>query len=338
MEKIANLLDDVTIINFKLIFRLSQRYISHVFAAAFLIVSIFCYLYFNQPVIFSASIPVKVVGKHSVSNDLMMLQQVDNASSISIGELSSMIYSFSFVKILSEEIISNSGFKKMNFGSIQKGKKVLGSTLIEGCQGNMNCTSEKLAGMISGLYVLSQGLTDDRYKLTVNSLDEATSLGLSKALATAIDKKRIQVRQYLVIKEIDSVKNLINQSREILEKQNGFILIEEEEKNIQVIADLREKLKILQVSISYEVANVSSLEAKLDENRKILKNSKFESGFKKSKTQASQVKIAELRSNLLAFSETPKEGRSRSDIIVLDKLRKEIAILEAEMPDEKNIR
>ena len=338
MEKIANLLDDVTIINFKLIFKLAQRYRIHLAAAALLFVAIFGYFYFNQPVIYSSEVSVKVIGKHSLSSDLSILQQVENTSSVNIGELSSMISSYSFVKMLAGQIVLDPNFSKMNFGPIAKGKKILGSSILNNCKGSMECAADVMTNYAGSFYAIEQGLTDDRYKIIVNSLDELTSLQISKALVKTIEKKRIQVRQYLVIKEINSVTTLMNESRGLLEKQNGSLIIEEEEKNIQKTLELKEKMKILQVSLTSEIANMSTLEAKLGENKRVLKKTTKLDGFNKTKSRMTQQKISELRSNIVAFSNLPEEKRSKADSIILDQLKNELKALEGKMPEEINVR
>ena len=338
MEKLNNLLDDVTIVNFKLLLNLAKRYSTHVLMSILLFLCLFSYFFFNQPVIYSSSLPVKVIGKHSLSSDQSVLQQVENVSSVSIGELSSMINSYSFMKLLATLIVEEPDFKKMNFGSIAKGNKVTGQDILNNCKSKTDCTIDSLVGYIGSFYLLEQGLTDDRFKLTVNTLDEKTSLIVSKALAKAIEKKRIQVRQYLVIKEINSVTNLLTESRELLEKQEGFSLIEEEEKNAQTILELKEKMRMLQSSLSTEIANMSALEAKLGENRKVLKKMKKVDGFVKTKSRVTQQKISDLRANIVTFSNIPEEKRTASDNIVLAQLKSELKMLEEKMPEESRVR
>jgi hypothetical protein len=335
LEKISNLLDDVTIVNFKLIFKLTKRYFPHLYGAFFLFLVLFTYFYFNQPVIFSSKVPVKVMGRHALSRDLSDLQEIESTSTVNIGELNSMISSYTFAKSMSSQIVSQANFKNLNFGSILTGDKVLGKDILQKCKMDLTCASDKLTNYIGSLYTIEQGLTEDRFKLVINSLDEATSLYVAGALSKTIDKARIEVRQYMVVKEINSVTKLIDESRLGLQKENAFFLIEEVERNSQVIEELKEKMKILQSSLSNEIANLNSLEAKVGENQRVLKSKKNIDSYSKSKYKATQQKISDLRSNILSFSNVAEASRSPADSTILEQLKAEIVKLEKILPEEE---
>lgn len=249
-----------------------------------------------------------------------------------------MITSYSFIKMLAAEIVKEPQFHKMNFSSIIARKKISGFEILSNCKASLECATDAITNYLGPLYSLEQGLTDDRYKLTVNTLDEMTSFQISKALVRVIEKKRIEVRQYLINKEISSVTKLIAESRDLLEKQDSFSLIEEEEKTSQKILELKERLKIYQSSLSVEVENMSSLEAKIVENRRVLNKSKQIGGFSKTKSRLMQQKIADLRSNIVAFSSIPEENRSKADSLILEQLKDELSSLEHRSPAEGSLK
>jgi hypothetical protein len=338
LEKISNLLDDVTIVNFKLLFKLVRRYSAHLYGTFFLFIILFAYFYFTQPVIFSSKVPVKVMARHSLSRDMSDFQQVESNNTVNIGELSSMTTSYSFVKSLATEIVKNPQFSQLNFGSITTGEKVKGNILVQKCNGNESCIIDRVTSHVGGLYSIEQGLTEDRFRMTINTLDEQTSLAVADALAKVIEQTRIQLRNYLVTQEINSVTKLMDEGRLGLQKENAFKLIEEQERNSQVIVELKERMKILQTALSAETSNYSSLEAKMNENKRVLSTKKPIDSFNKSKIRMIQQKIQELRANIISLSNIPESLRSISDKTILDQLKSELKVLEGKLPEEENIK
>lgn len=330
MKKLALLLDDVTIINFGLILKLAQRYTLHFLVAAAMFLFLFFKYYYTQPIIFSTTIPMKVLMKQPTrGEELLATVKNESVASVSISELSATFGSFAFNKTFAGFIIKEKDFKDMNFGSIATGINVRGSDVERNCGKKRDCVLETIGTFIGGLFTIEQGLTEDRFNLTVNALDKETAMKLANALTKAIDKNRIEVRRYSVAKEIESVNSLVSETRSYIHKSNGFQKIEDEDKNGFTIQDLKERMRILQATLSTEMANFSALEARLNENKKILNETMTTSeGLAKFQRRDAEKKILELKNNILAITNIKEEKRSDSDKTILSQLQAELNELE----------
>ena len=339
MEKFSVLLDETTIVNFKLLWKLMGRYRTHLTIAVISFLFTFIYFYFSQPVVFSTSVPIKVVAKHTVSNDMQSLIQVESTSNVTLNELTVSLSGYSFIKSYAEAIVKDPEFDRLNFGSIASGKKLMGITVRQSCNDQPSCMIDQLITPLSGSFLIEQGATENRFSLTVNALNDKTVHHLTDTLITTIEKSRIATRQYLVLKEIESVDNLIKESRSYLKDKNGIQELEENETSLIEITDLKEKLRNLLISINQESTNLTSLEAKLSENRKAIKEpGSKEEAFKKLNFKTLQYKIIDIRQNIASLSSIPEESRSQSDKLVLAKLIEELKELEVQIPHESTIK
>lgn len=331
MEKLSNLLDETTIISFRLLWKLIERYRSHLPFVGVLFISLFGYFYFSQPLIYSVSVPVKTVAKHTVSNDLSALLPVENTSSLNLSELSVALSSFGFIKSYAEEVINDSQFENLDFGAITNGRSITGSSVKKNCKNDKKCMIDLLANALSGTFSIEQGMTEDRYQVTVSALNEVTVINLARILVKSIDKSRIETRRYLVVKEMESVENLIKESRSMMSKMDGFNLLEENERNQLVISDLKEKLRSLQSSINGETSSISALEARVLENKKTLEKVAKVDKLERLQGVTLRKKIEDIRQNIASLSSVPEAMRSNSDKKILDDLNIELKKLEEKL-------
>lgn len=340
MKKLALLLDDITIINFGLILKLAQRYTLHLLVAVVVFISLYFKYYYTQPIIFSTNIPMKVMMKQSSrGEDMMAAVKNESQAAVTIGELSATFGSFAFNKTFAGFVIKDKDFENMNLGSIATGKGIKGSEIEKACNKKHDCMIESVGGLIGGLFSIEQGLTEDRFNLTVNSLEKDTVLRLAASLVKAIDKNRIEVRRYSVAKEIESVNSLITETRSYIHKAAGFQKIEDEEKKVFAIQDLKERMRILQTTLSNEMANSSAFEARLSENKKIL-NEKVSpaEGLVKVEIKEAEKKILEIKNNILAINNISEDKRSDSDKLILAQLQAELNQLESKHSTGESIR
>jgi len=328
LEKLSNLLDETTILNFRLVWKLVGRYRSHLTIAFLAFCGLFVYFYFSQPLIYSVSVPVKAAESHTFSNDMTSLQPMENLNTLSFSELSVSLSSFSFQKRFAQLMIQEKNFDHLNFGSIVNGRKKYGHQMRTQCKNNSECIVNELVGALSGVFVLEQGMTSNRYLITVTALTKETAFAFARVISKAVETERIEARQYLVIKEMNSVENLIKESRSLLHKMNGFDVLEENEKTNVQIADLKEKIRILQASMNTEMANVSALEARLAENKRHLERSRKENKLTKMQELSLQSKIDDLRLNIATLSSIPENNRSISDKSILAEMMGELKKLE----------
>lgn len=335
MDKFNQLLNETTIVDFRLLWKLSVRYRSHLVFAVILFCAIFSYNYYSQPIIYAVNVPIKAISNHTVSHDLSALLPVDNANNVNLSELKISLESYSFLNSYAELILKEPGFDKFNFGVISTNKNIYGYELKKRCNANKECLLGKLANQLKGSFFVEQGLTENRFVLTLNAIDQKTVLNLAKVLVKAIEINRIYVRQYLVLKEIESVGNLIAESRSIMTKMDGFKALEDQEKLQNNIADLKERIRMLQSSISMEVANVTALASRLAENKRSTHQSRAVSSRDDfEKIQKAQARLNDVKMNITTLLSIPESNRSSTDNYYIAQLKEEKTRLLKLLPAE----
>lgn len=334
MDKFNQLLNENTIVDFKLLWKLSTRYRSHLILAALFFMAIFSFNYYVQPVIFAVNVPLKAISNHTVANDLSTLLPVDNANTVNLSELKISMENYSFLKSYAELATKDTHFNKLNFGSVNSNDDIYGSELKKVCGKDKECLYDRLANVLKGSFNVEQGLTENRFILTVNAKEKQTVQRLTSILLKALELNRVHVRQYLVLKEIQSVGNLIAESRSIMQKMDGYKALEDQEKLNNNISDLKERIRMLQNSASLEMANVSTLESRLAENKRSTRKKVAESREEFERIQKAQARFVDIKQNISILSSMPEEKRSDSDRLIIAQLKEEQHRLSKIIPPE----
>jgi hypothetical protein len=320
MEKLNQLLNENTIVDFGFLWKLVLRYRSHLIAAVLFTSAIFSINYFQQPVIYAINVPIKAISNHTVSNDLSALLPVDNANAVTLNELKISMDSFSFLKDYASLVSQDLQFDNLNLGAITANKNLYAIDLKKACGKDKECLIERLASSLRGSFSIDQGLSDNRFILTVNALDKRTVKRLTVILLRALELNRVHVRQYLVLKEIQSVGSLIAESRSIMQKLDGYKTLEDQEKLQNNISDLKERIRMLQYSSNIEKANVTSLESRLTENKKSTKQ-KNTTTLDLEKNQKTLVRLANIKQDIFTLSNMPEGKRSATDSLIIAQLK-----------------
>jgi hypothetical protein len=333
MEKLNQLLNENTIVDFGFLWKLVLRYRSHLIAAVLFTSAIFSINYFQQPVIYAINVPIKAISNHTVSNDLSALLPVDNANAVTLNELKISMDSFSFLKDYASLVSQDLQFDNLNLGAITANKNLYAIDLKKACGKDKECLIERLASSLRGSFSIDQGLSDNRFILTVNALDKRTVKRLTVILLRALELNRVHVRQYLVLKEIQSVGSLIAESRSIMQKLDGYKTLEDQEKLQNNISDLKERIRMLQYSSNIEKANVTSLESRLTENKKSTKQ-KNTTTLDLEKNQKTLVRLANIKQDIFTLSNMPEGKRSATDSLIIAQLKEEQSELLKILPTE----
>lgn len=334
MDKFNQLLNENTIVDFKLLWKLALRYRSHLIIAFSFFCVAFSFNYYNQPVIYAINVPLKAMSNHTVANDLSALLPVDNANSVNLSELKISMENFSFLKSFAGLAIQDSQFSNLNFGSITTNKNIYGYELTKSCGKNNECLIDQLVILLRDAFYIDQGLTENRFVLTVNAKDKKTVQKLTAILIKALETNRVHVRQYLVLKEIQSVDKLINESRSIMQKMEGYKALEEQEKLQNNISDLKERIRMLQSSSSLEIANLSTLGSLLAENKRSTKAKRTMSREEFESIQKTQARFVEINQNIIILSNIPEDKRTSADNLIISQLRDEKTRLLKIIPPE----
>lgn len=329
MEKVSHLLNENTIINFRLLFKLGVRYRLHFIIAVALFFCIFSLNYYKQPVIYEIGVPLKIISPHSGGGaDLALttLIPIDN-NATTLSELKTLTENYSFLKTYAELVISDQEFDSMNFAVITSGKSILGRELNEMCVRSKDCLIERLVNYLKNSFQINSGTTENRFKLTVNTLNKRTVQRLAPILIKAIEANRIQARQYVVLKESQNVGKLIDESRSVMEKMESHKVLEEQERLQNDIIDLKEKIRMLQHSTSTESGNAASLESRLAESKKFTNAEDPNNTYVMEKMKKAHVRLAEVKQNIFMLSNISANLRSVADTAILNQLKEEQAKL-----------
>lgn len=331
MEKLTGLLNEATIVDMPMFCKIAVRYRLHLVLALIFFFFFFLYSFYSQPIIYAVNIPIKVATGHKVSTELSDLLPLDNANIVTLEELNITLSSSTFLKSYAEIATLDSNIDNLDFGNLQSRKSLPGSEIRKICNNDDLCIVNRLAPILRESFSIEMGPTSNRFKLTASAIESNTAHALAGFLVKAIELDRIKVRQYMVLKEIKSVASLIGESRSMMKTMGGFAALEEQEKLQNNIADLKERIRMLQYNSSVEVANETTLEAKVVEGNKAIKNdgtpeNEYEL-FLKHKSRLSDIKV-----NLNNLTHVPEDKRSASDKLIIAQLLEEQERLLAILP------
>lgn len=331
MEKLTGLLNEATIVDMRMFCKIANRYKLHLVFALVFFFSFFLYSFYSQPIIYAVNVPIKVATSHKVSTELSDLLPLDNANVVTLEELNITLSSNSFLKSFAEITTLDPEFANLDFGNLQSRKSLLGSDIRKACSNDNVCVINRLAPILRELFSIEMGLTSNRFKLTASAIESNTAHALAGFLIKAIELDRIKVRQYMVLKEIKSVGSLIDEGRSMMKKMGGYKALEEQEKLQNNMADLKERIRMLQYNSSVELANGTTLEAKVVEGNKAIKiegapEDQYEL-FLKHQSRLNEIKI-----NLNNLTHVPEEKRSESDKLIISQLLEEQGKLSKVLP------
>ena len=283
--------------------------------------------------------PVKVIDKPTISTDMSSLVLPTTGSTgISFVEVSAIVSSFSFLKSFAELIVKDPDFDHLNFGTMKNEKSLYGYEIKKSCGGIPGCVVEKLAFSLEGLFTIEKGLTENRFTLTVNVLDAKSIQKIIDVLIKVIELNRVQARQYSVAKEITNIEKLITESHLLIDKIDGFNILEEQGEFENNISDMKEKLRLLQYSISNEAGEVNTLEAQLEENKKSIYSDYAKGTVEYENMVKSKNKLFEIRQNIISLSSVSEEMRSFADKQILSELQNEQKQLAKKLPREGRVK
>lgn len=327
MKKIEALLDETTVINFTLLWKLGFRYKSHVICTAGLFLLNILFFYYSQPKIFTSNIPVKTIIKHNVSNDLSALVPVHEAEVINLGELSVSLSSHSFLRDYAELLYGDPSFSQMVLGAPSgKGMKV--AEILKKCNAEKECAILATIPYLRNSFVVEQGVSENRFNLSVHAFDLLTLQSSKKQLIVAIEKYRLESHQYQISKELSSVEKLIAENQNLLAVSNGIEFLENNEKNEIKIAEIKERMRALQVQINTSKTGLTENEARSHQNQKELSGAEKTDRLVASESLSINKRINDLRLNIAALSVISPGSLSEKDRDIIRKLNMELTFLE----------
>ncbi len=308
MAKLQRLLNESTIIDLKMIFRLCARYRSlSVLGVMFFIASV-VFLTLSRPVIYSASAPIKVFPRSLVGKDKQSFITTPNENLITLEELRLNVQNRTFLNKIAKGLISDSSFKLSSF---------LGA--------NKEQSTSNLASMLNESIYIENGLTEDRFNLIVTSSDKTIPHLLLKHLILAIENERVRIGQYALKKELSSVEDLLKESQALMSSRVGENPLEEQSVLSNKISTLKDEAKILQQSVSVESINISALSARLHENRKNVEPQTNQ--LDKPEAKEARVRIQELKGNILQLKAIANKNQSQDDKKIISQLESELGQL-----------
>lgn len=328
MKKIELLLDETTVINFRLLVKLAMRYRTHFQFSLLFFFSALTYFYFTQPKVYSTQIPVRTIVKHNVSSDLSSLIPVTDTESINQMELSLILSSHSFLRFYAEKLQSSPFFGKMVLGNPAMGKKTEALPLIKECREEKNCILDKLIPALQGSFAVEQGISESRFNLVLFSFDQQTLSLQKKIFVSAVDSYRIQGKQYQISKELTSVEDLIRENQNSLKNSNGLEILDKHEKNNSMIVEVKDRIRMLQVYINEARTSLTEMTARSSENRRMLAGAVQNDRLGVSEALSLGKKIRDLRQNIAALSVLAEDQLSEKDKGIIGKLKAELATLE----------
>ncbi|GEM_PF-411596 len=334
MKKIEALLDETTVINFTLLWKLGFRYKSHVTCTAVLFLLNILFFYYSQPKIYTSNIPVKTIIKHNVSNDLSALVPVHEAEVINLGELNVSLSSHSFLRNYAELLYGDPSFSQMVLGAPSgKGMKV--TEILKKCNAEKECAILATIPYLRNSFVIEQGVSENRFNLSVHAFDLLTLQSSKKQLIVAIEKYRLESHQYQISKELSSVEKLIAENQNLLAVSSGVEFLDSNEKNEIKITEIKERMRELQVQINTSKTGLTENEARSHQNQKALSGAEKTDRLVASESLSINKRINDLRLNIAALSVISSASLSEKDRDIIHKLNMELTFLESKRKEHR---
>lgn len=319
MAKLQRLLNESTIIDIKMVFRLCIRYKPMAILGIITFILSSAIFIFSRPLIYSISAPIKVIPKQSYGKDVTGLMPRSEDYLPTLEELKLDVHRRSFITRLAAAIISDNSFQVKSFLNNEKGFSFKNWM---NCKDVKSCKVSLLANVLDENIQVENGLTNDRFMLVVSSSDKTVPPLILKYLVEELERERISNGQYTLKKELLSVEGLLKESQSLTKLKLGENTLEEQSILINKISDLKEKIRLLQQNISNESVLLSSLSAKLKENKK---NLQYRSTtLDKPEAVAARIKFQEMKGNLLQLKSIPEHSLTNSDNLVIEQLEQQL--------------
>jgi hypothetical protein len=282
MHKLRSLLDETTILNFNFIFKLGRRYKWIVAVAPFFVALFAGYLYKTQNQIFSGDIAFRFIAENKNTGTTAISALVDEQESgVNTAEILGITESTNFLQGLASDIYDDPDRDKMNFNSIYATKKLSYAEFTETCN-SRPCHVKFIRKVVPSLFTMDEDkLIDNKYNVSVRTLDSFTTEKILRHVQKNILKYRLDTIKGQLQDQIRITSQLVKKEeikasklglKEIIQEKSIMIdsleaVIKKRELYAITLGEKKVELEQAKISLKYTKSTLGKKVSKDDKKR-----------------------------------------------------------------------
>ncbi|OUR96683.1 hypothetical protein A9Q84_10090 [Halobacteriovorax marinus] len=345
-EKIERLIDESTLLNIPLMFKLLFRYKFVVMATIVFCLSVCSYLYTRQVEIYWSSIRFSNMQEKSSSpmdaiSVALGTDAKDGGFNNSLAEeVRALRLSMDFTRNLVNKLMEKEYFDKMDFNPTnKKSDKFIVSELKNTCEGKEDCFIEAMVRLVPGFYSIEDPeRTGLNFVLEVGTADKRTTEILLDVVAKAISASRLDTIRMGYIEQTKSAEKLVAKERVSLKEKNYLGLVKKKELLKDEVTNLQYEIQIHNKLLMENQSQLTIAEAKVQKANSIIKLGVDNKGLNTDKKRNFlREKIDNLSKDINAL-ELIRISHSTREIDILNSLKKELRKSERKLKKLGNTR
>ena len=340
MKKINALLHDVTVINFKVIFKLLKRYRQATIIASALALIVIPYLYFSQLVIFQKQAHFEIQNKAaegSGSKGIFSEIMDVNPGYLKRPEVMAIVNSYEFTTALAENLLASEKFKKLDFSNPYS-KDTSSHLALTKCS-DKNCYLKNLREILPKIFSVEAENGTNRFALVVTTRSRETTLEFLKSFQKALEKVRYEDAVAEVDVQIKKIEELIASRRNELENKGGFDKVASSSFLETMVSQQKDKVMLLGDKLNKERDQFNYQKIRLSQSAETT-NTDIEGSEKLGYEKYTKLKkrLAEIHQNIASISALSPTARTESDGQILAQLKNELKETENELSRMGNVK
>ncbi len=334
MNKISSLLDDITVINFSMFWKLICRYRRMCIAISLSCTIVASLFYLLQSNIYSSSLSFKAARGDNQSTHSVIFTQADDKLKADIMRLERSV---DFYRIVASRLLSQYSLSEIVQG-INKNSSSVMEKIILTCSDNAECANEQLANLLPSTLDITYGDREgNNFILTVRTFRAQFNRKYLDVVIDAIHHSRIETRRQYLLEQQQITKQMINKNKGKLSSQNFDELSRKLGQIVSLEKEFDDKLKVSHQNLVGQMERFDAAKSQLD-NRKQAKNRevKLDDVEISKRRRSLQSKVEQLTGDLNAV-ELMADGASVESGKILIELKMQLEQAKAElskMPQE----
>ena len=330
--KLATLIDEKSILNFKFIFKLFKRYKLLVGFIPFIIIGFSLYFYKTQNQIHSGVISFRYLPESKKSPiTIKSALMLGDEGSLDSSEILGVVSSTNFLQTLARDIHNDPRLQKFNFNSLLSKENLKYRDFVKDCQ-DEECELAFIRKRIP-LFVdfFEDDLVVNKYNVNVKTLSRETTNALVMHVSENVKKYRLNTINFQLEGQIELTEKLLKKQETQLKELDVLSAIEEKQILENEITALGKKMSLYNEMLNEKKIALEQEEISLKYTKSTLKQKVSLDDKKDWKTVENLILKKEMLSADINALEHSLGENSRQDSLVINGLKSELARINKEI-------
>ncbi len=322
MNKLSNLLDDITVVSFPMMWKLAKRYNKMCVGVLFGVISLTALLYIFQSNVFSSSISFKNAAVES-SGDGSALFAVENLD-VKRAEILRLGNSVDFYRLIATNLLDRFTLEEVVKGIQEKGKGIVQRIELQ-CSKDIECQREVIANMLPKMIDITYGdRNGNHYILTVRTVRPVFNRQLLDVVISSVQSSRLKSKKQQLVEQQNITRRMIKSNRDKLTSTRYLELKEEINIFDNQLREFDEKMKVFHQNYLGQQEKLSAAKAKLNNRKTSLgKEVNLDDLELSKKREGLKLKISQLTNDINSI-ELLSENKSGEGLKILNELKAEL--------------